>query len=125
MLNAGLHLKSDVLKVGHHGSSTSTSPAFLDAVNPSIAVISAGVNNRYGHPDNETVQRLLNKGVAVYGTYVSGTIVFSTDGNMITVQGNPKEIPEISSIVMLTIMLSMLTMSVVLKKRKSLATSTI
>jgi len=125
MLNAGLHLKSDVLKVGHHGSSTSTSPAFLDAVNPSIAVISAGVNNRYGHPDNETVQRLLNKGVAVYGTYISGTIVFSTDGNMITVQGNPKEIPEISSIVMLTIMLSMLTMSVVLKKRKSLATSTI
>lgn len=125
MLNAGVSLVSDVLKVGHHGSDTSTSQAFLDAVNPSIAVISAGVNNQYGHPDNGTVQRLLDKGVTVYGTYVSGNIVFSTDGSNITIHGNPQAIPEFSSIVvLLIIILSVLAVSVVFKKRKSLSNST-
>lgn len=117
MLNAGLNLESDVLKVGHHGSDTSTLQAFLDTINPSIAVISVGLNNQYGHPDNETVQRLLDKGITVYGTYVSGTIVLSTDGNTITVQDNPEIIPELSFIAILSIMLSILTIFF-LKKRK-------
>ncbi|MEM3616943.1 MAG: ComEC/Rec2 family competence protein [Candidatus Bathyarchaeia archaeon] len=76
------------------GLNLSTSEAFLDAVNPSYAVISAGIGNPYGHPHNETVQRLLNKGVTVYGTYVSGTIVMGTDGQTVYVYGNPTPIPE-------------------------------
>jgi len=59
MLVAGLDLQSDVLKVGHHGSSSSTTQPFLDEVAPSYAIISAGEGNRFGHPHNETVQRLL------------------------------------------------------------------
>jgi competence protein ComEC len=118
MLDAGLNLESDVLKVGHHGSDTSTSQAFLDAVNPSFAVISAGLNNQYGHPDNETIQRLLDKGVIIFGTYVSGTIVFETDGNIINVQDSPETIPELSLIGILMVMLSMLTIPVSLRKQK-------
>ena len=118
MLNAGLNLQSDVLKVGHHGSNTSTSQAFLDTVNPSYAVISAGINNTYGHPHDETIQKLVNKGVTIYGTFASGTIVFSTDGNLLTVQGNPQNIPEFALTVLPILMLSMLAVSVVLKKRK-------
>lgn len=118
MLNAELSLQSNVLKVGHHGSNTSTSQAFLDAVSPSFAVISAGINNTYGHPHIETIQKLMNKGVTIYGTFASGTIVFSTDGNILAVQGNPQIIPEFASTVLPILMLSMLAVSVALKKRK-------
>ncbi|UCF59236.1 MAG: MBL fold metallo-hydrolase, partial [Candidatus Bathyarchaeota archaeon] len=58
-------------KVGHHGSQTSTSQLFLDTVEPSYAIVSAGVDNTYGHPHNETIQKLLAKEVTIYGTYVS------------------------------------------------------
>jgi competence protein ComEC len=105
MLNASLSLQSDVLKVGHHGSNTSTSQAFLNAVNPSYAVISCGINNTYGHPHIETIQKLLNKGITIYGTYVSGNIIFSTNGNTITIQDMPQAIPEFSSAFVTTMML--------------------
>lgn len=120
MINAGLSLRSDVLKVAHHGSRTSTSQAFLDAVNPTYAVISAGLDNRYGHPHEETVQRLLDKGVITYGTYVSGTIVFTTDGNTVTVQDNPEPIPESSSTMILPILLlATLTVTILLKIKRN------
>lgn len=70
----------DVLKVGHHGSRYSTSAAFLNKVKPEAAVISAGKGNSYSHPHGQTLQRLLDRGTAVYGTYKSGTIVLTTDG---------------------------------------------
>jgi len=119
MINDGLSLRSDVLKVAHHGSRTSTSQAFLDAVNPTYAVISAGLDNRYGHPHEETVQRLLDKSVITYGTYASRTIVFTTDGNTVTVQDNPEPIPESpSTMILLILLLATLTATILLKKKE-------
>ncbi len=73
-------LKSTVLKVCHHGSRYSSTPAFLAAVKPKIAVISVGVHNRYGHPSKQTIRRLEAVGAKVYRTDLDGTVVFSTDG---------------------------------------------
>lgn len=77
MLSSGYNLQSQVLKVGHHGSSTSTSQAFLSAVTPNYAVISAGINNSDGHPAQQTLNILANNNVNTYGTYSYGTITFS------------------------------------------------
>lgn len=73
-------LRSDILKVGHHGSTTSTTNAFLNAVDPKIAIISCGEGNKYGHPHDETVEKLMAKGVTIYRTDKDGSIVFKTDG---------------------------------------------
>jgi len=78
-------LKSDVLKVGHHGSYTSTSAAWLDAVDPSIAAIEVGSGNPYGHPHTEVLNRLDSRGIPVYRTDQDGTFVITTDGFEITV----------------------------------------
>ncbi len=81
MLGAGLALDSDVLKVGHHGSSTSSSAAFLAAVTPKDAVISVGAGNTYGHPTQETLDRLAAVGATVYRTDQNGTVVLTSDCN--------------------------------------------
>lgn len=73
-------LKSDILKVGHHGAETSTTKDFLDAVDPDIAVISCGEGNKYGHPRPDTLEKLEALGVRVYRTDLDGNIVFKTDG---------------------------------------------
>lgn len=78
ILSAGTNVKSNVLKVGHHGSSTSTSSAFLAAVSPDAAVISCGAGNSYGHPSTTTLQKLT--GVPVWRTDLNGTIIAMTDG---------------------------------------------
>ncbi|UOB76629.1 S-layer homology domain-containing protein [Bacillus sp. ZJS3] len=82
----GSSLKSDVLKPGHHGSKTSSSQPFLDAVKPSIAVISAGAGNRYGHPTQETLAKLNAMSVKVYRTYLNGTVIINSDGSNISVR---------------------------------------
>lgn len=74
-------LNSDVLKVGHHGSSSSSTAEFLSAVNPEYAVISCGADNSYGHPHNEAVERLTDIGAEVYRTDKQGTITVTCDGN--------------------------------------------
>lgn len=84
ILAAGEDLGADVLKVGHHGSSTATSQDFLNAVNPSYAVISAGLGNSYGLPSAETVKRLKDGGIKTLRTDINGTIVFTSDGTKIT-----------------------------------------
>lgn len=89
MIANGYDLSADVLKVGHHGSRTSTSNEFLSKVNPKYAVISCGKNNDYGHPHAETMQRLQAKGVKVYRTDEEGTIVCTSDGNIISFGCNP------------------------------------
>lgn len=78
-------LNSTVLKVGHHGSRTSSTAAFLDAAAPEIAVIMTGADNRYGHPHSEVLARLSQRGIMVYRTDIHGTVVISTDGNAIHV----------------------------------------
>lgn len=80
MLSSGALLKCTVLKVGHHGSSSSTSSKFLKAASPQWAVIMVGAGNSYGHPHTETLSKLSRAGVTVYRTDLNGTIVFSTDG---------------------------------------------
>ena len=85
------NLNSTVLKVGHHGSDTSTTPQFLAVVNPRIAVISVGADNEYGHPTDEVMTKLREKmGVEnIYRTDEDGTIEFITDGERMWVkEGN-------------------------------------
>ena len=77
-------LKCDILKVGHHGSSSSTTDAFLNAVDPDVAVISCGDGNKYGHPHKEIMDKLGAKGVTVYRTDVDGSIIYKTDGESFT-----------------------------------------
>lgn len=84
MLSKGYNLKVDVLKVGHHGSDSSTTPEFLNVVNPKYAVISVGKDNIYGHPAATTIDKLRNKGTAVFRTDLQGTIVATSDGTNIT-----------------------------------------
>ncbi len=78
-------LEADVLKVAHHGASTSSSPEFLAAVKPQVAVISAGLGNAFNHPRDEVLRRLRGVGAHVYRTDLAGDVVVRTDGYEITV----------------------------------------
>lgn len=86
LVASGFDLRADVLKVAHHGSRTSTTPPFLDAVRPSVAVISAGERNRFGHPAPEVVERLEASGARVYRTDKDGRITIATDGERLWVR---------------------------------------
>ena len=77
---ADQQLAADILKLGHHGSNTSTTAPFLDAVGPQVAIYSAGVDNEYGHPHDEVIQRVQAAGIEIFGTPVHGTITVTTDG---------------------------------------------
>ncbi|PIR69240.1 MAG: MBL fold metallo-hydrolase [Candidatus Niyogibacteria bacterium CG10_big_fil_rev_8_21_14_0_10_46_36] len=70
----------EVLKVGHHGSKTSTSDAFLKAVSPSVAVISAGRNNRYGHPHDVILNKLEKAGIRILRTDIDSTVILRSNG---------------------------------------------
>lgn len=70
----------DILKIGHHGSRYASSDMFLNAFKPEIGIISAGAGNRYGHPHNETLERLARHNVTIYRTDFNGSIVATTDG---------------------------------------------
>ena len=89
MAESGLDLKADVLKAGHHGSSTSTSDAFLAAVNPDYAVISCGKDNSYGHPHQETMDKLNAADISIFRTDEQGTVVAVSDGSSITWSSAP------------------------------------
>ncbi|WP_346355825.1 DNA internalization-related competence protein ComEC/Rec2 [Azotosporobacter soli] len=82
----GERLHSTVLKVGHHGAAKATSEEFLALVQPTCAAISVGAGNSYGHPHPETLRRLQRDGVRVYRTDERGAIIFSTDGDRLSVQ---------------------------------------
>lgn len=85
MLNSGEDLKADVIKIGHHGSSSATSDEFLDAVQPRAAVISVGRNNDYGHPAQSTLDKLIKRNIAVFRTDEDGIVTFVSDGKDIKV----------------------------------------
>lgn len=90
-------LRADVLKVGHHGSDTSTSYPFLRAVMPQIAVISVGAGNSYGHPDDAVLSRLSDEGAAVYRTDEYGDVTVVSDGETLTVTTQKQAAPESAS----------------------------
>lgn len=73
-------ISADVLSVGHHGSSTSTSDRFLSRVDPMYAVISCGIGNDYGHPHYETIDKLENDDITIYRTDRDGTLICTTKG---------------------------------------------
>lgn len=77
------NIKCDVLKIGHHGSNSSTTSNFLKKVEPKYAVISCGLGNSYGHPTDEVLTRLEKNNIEVYRTDLQGTIVASSDGKTI------------------------------------------
>lgn len=84
IVHSGYTIESDVLKVGHHGSKSSTCYQFLKGVYPSIAVISVGSDNSYGHPTEETLSRIRDEGATVLRTDTNGHIIISSDGKRIT-----------------------------------------
>ncbi|MCM0648604.1 MBL fold metallo-hydrolase [Clostridium swellfunianum] len=89
MVSKGLDLSATVLKIGHHGSKSSTNQSFLNKVNPNYGVISVGKGNSYGHPTQEVMDRLKSKGVQVYRTDENGTVVATSDGTNISFNTSP------------------------------------
>lgn len=81
MLERGLDLSADVLKVSHHGSNTATSEEFLRHVDPELAVVSCGNGNRHGHPNKKVLGRLSARNIDLLRTDLDGTIVIETDGS--------------------------------------------
>ena len=86
LLNNNINLKSDVLKVGHHGSNYSSTIDFLNEVKPEYAIIEVGKNNSYNHPRQETLDKLKDLNAKVYRTDLDGTIVATSDGNSIKIE---------------------------------------
>jgi len=86
LVAAGRIQAADVLKVAHHGSRTSTSPPFLAAARPSLAVISSGAGNRYGHPSPDVVERLREAGATVLRTDIHGGVIITTDGERLEIR---------------------------------------
>ena len=86
LLYSGCTLQADVLKVGHHGSTTSNSAAFLSRVSPAYAFIPCGEGNSYGHPHEEVLASLQRRQSKIYRSDVHGDVVFVTDGTELTVQ---------------------------------------
>jgi competence protein ComEC len=97
MLSKGLNLSSTVLKVGHHGSRSSTSPSFLNKVNPKFAVISVGKGNSYGHPTQDVMDRLRAKNIPVYRTDENGTVVATSNGSSVSFNASPGSYSGIAS----------------------------
>lgn len=89
ILKNGLEVKSQVIKLGHHGSNTSSSEEFIEAVNPKCAIISAKRGNTYGHPIKSVIDLLEKKSIEVYRTDESSTIVMTTNGKTINFNKEP------------------------------------
>jgi competence protein ComEC len=89
MIDAGEPLRADVLKTPHHGSRTSSTAQFLDAVSPAFAVISAGFENSYGGPNADVLGRLAERRAAVFRTDLDGLVTIRSDGRTLRVETNP------------------------------------
>ncbi|SNS86022.1 Metal-dependent hydrolase, beta-lactamase superfamily II [Anaerovirgula multivorans] len=93
MLSKGYDVKADVLRVSHHGSRSSTTQQFLNAVDPKYAIISVGAHNKYGHPHDEILARLSNAAIDIYRTDTQGLIVITTNGQFYDINVNKKGSP--------------------------------
>lgn len=91
MLSNGIDLRADVMKAGHHGSSSSGSDSFLDAVNPRYVIISCGQGNSYGHPHAELLNSLRKRGIQVFRTDEQGSIAVTSDGKNLSFNCAPSE----------------------------------
>lgn len=91
MLASSQNIQADLVKVGHHGSNSSSSEDFLKAINPSIAIISCGIDNTYGHPSDVIIDRLAAFDIEVYRTDLQGTIIITSDGEEIDVTHHKSE----------------------------------
>lgn len=91
LLERGHNLRSTVLKVAHHGSETSSTPDFIGAVRPQVAVITVGENNSYGHPDAAVLELLQEYGAAIYRTDRHGTVVVITNGETVEIVTEKEE----------------------------------
>lgn len=80
LLQKGTDVQATILKAGHHGSNTSSSPKFVEAVSPLVTILSYGQDNKYGHPHAEVIDILKNVNSEIYSTAEAGTIVITTDG---------------------------------------------
>lgn len=89
ILKKELDIKADILKVGHHGSRSSTTQEFLNKVNPKYAVVSCEKGNDYGHPHKETLTKLNGKNISVFRTDLNGTIIAESDGKEISFNVKP------------------------------------
>jgi competence protein ComEC len=89
MIGKGFDISANLMKLGHHGSNSSTSEEFLDRVSPEYAVISVGTDNDYGHPTKATMDKLKKRNIPVYRTDENGTIVITSDGDSITFNTKP------------------------------------
>ncbi|HSF24210.1 MAG TPA: ComEC/Rec2 family competence protein, partial [Blastocatellia bacterium] len=83
LVESGVNLRADVLKVPHHGSKTSSSEAFIDAVRPGYAVISVGERSRFGHPHPSVVKSYVERGINLFQTGRDGTVTMQTDGRSV------------------------------------------
>lgn len=86
LIKRNTDLTVDILKVGHHGSKTSSAKEFIEQISPEIAVISAGKDNRYGHPHQEVLERLENYGIRILRTDLEGDIKFISDGTDLIIE---------------------------------------
>lgn len=98
MLERTDQIEAQILQLGHHGSNTSSDPKFIRAVNPEVAIYSAGVDNSYGHPHDEVIEYLSKENITVYGTDVDGTIIIETDGKKYDVKTTVKAMTENKSL---------------------------
>ena len=85
LLRSDFDIDVDVLKVGHHGSKTSSTDKYLDFTSPQIAIFSSGYGNNYGHPNGTILERFEQKGITAFSTFLNGDITVSSDGKIITV----------------------------------------
>lgn len=102
ILNTNINIDADLIKIGHHGSSTSNHDDFLDKISPDVAVISCGTGNSYGHPHQEVLEELSQREIEVYRTDLQGNIIVTSDGKELSVktQKNEKINEEPSNIVL-------------------------
>ncbi len=91
ILDSGIDISADVLKVGHHGSKTSSIEDFVDAVDPKYALISCGENNDYGHPHAQTMNTLRTRGIKLFRTDEQGSLIASSDGKKIKWNAAPTD----------------------------------
>ncbi|MDZ7718055.1 MAG: ComEC/Rec2 family competence protein [Balneolaceae bacterium] len=91
IVKSSQNLKSHILQIGHHGSKTSSTSQFLRKVSPELAVYSAGLENGYGHPHPEIIDRMNSLNIKMYGTDINGTVVLTTDGKVYHIESQNEQ----------------------------------